>query len=186
MRTTSLTQQKGVVLIISLVMLLLLTLIGLTGTQVTSLEEKMAYNTRDNNLAFQAAEAALRGGEAQIETIIALSAFDGDNGLLGESDAQHDYATNATWADINTAGDNSDDDAIEFNTGFAVLASQPRFYIKHLGTSDDSSSGASINIGGYGESTAGSSTSFFTVTARGTGAQDNSQVYLRTHYAKKF
>lgn len=59
--------QSGAVLAISLIILLLLTLIGITATQVTGLEEKMAGNFRDRNLAFQAAETALRAGEAEIE-----------------------------------------------------------------------------------------------------------------------
>jgi type IV pilus assembly protein PilX len=59
-------QQSGVVLAISLIMLLLLTLIGITAAQVTGLEEKMAGNLRDRNLAFQAAETALRAGEEKI------------------------------------------------------------------------------------------------------------------------
>jgi len=37
-------------------MLLLLTIIGITGIQVSGLEEKMAGNSRDQNLAFQSAE----------------------------------------------------------------------------------------------------------------------------------
>ncbi|MFK5947321.1 MAG: PilX N-terminal domain-containing pilus assembly protein, partial [Methylococcales bacterium] len=56
-RVTPLNKQTGVVLVVSLIMLLLLTLIGITGTQVTSLEEKMAGNARDQNIAFQAAES---------------------------------------------------------------------------------------------------------------------------------
>jgi type IV pilus assembly protein PilX len=51
--------QTGVVLVISLIILLLLTLIGLTAMQTTVLEEKMAGNLRDKNIAFQAAESAL-------------------------------------------------------------------------------------------------------------------------------
>lgn len=37
---TLVNRQTGVVLVVSLIMLLLLTIIGLTGTQVTSMEEK--------------------------------------------------------------------------------------------------------------------------------------------------
>jgi type IV pilus assembly protein PilX len=62
-------QQSGVVLVISLVMLLLLTLIGVTSVQTTSLEEKMAGNMRDQNIAFQAAEAALRDAEEDIDSV---------------------------------------------------------------------------------------------------------------------
>jgi type IV pilus assembly protein PilX len=59
--------QSGVVLIISLIMLLLLTLIGTAGMRTTSLEEKMAGNMRDKNLAFQAAESALNAAEVTLD-----------------------------------------------------------------------------------------------------------------------
>lgn len=62
----SLKFQSGVVLFISLIMLLLLTLIGVTSVQTTILEEKMAGNMRNRNLAFQAAEAALRHAEQYV------------------------------------------------------------------------------------------------------------------------
>lgn len=55
--------QRGATLIISLLILLVMTLIGVTAIQTTTMEEKMAGNMRDQNLAFQAAEAALRAGE---------------------------------------------------------------------------------------------------------------------------
>ena len=65
----ALKHQSGAVLPISLIMLLLLTLIGVTGSQMTGLEEKMAGNMRDRNIAFQAAEAALRDAEQDIRGI---------------------------------------------------------------------------------------------------------------------
>jgi len=61
-------QQAGVVLVISLIMLLLLTLIGVTSMQVTLLEEKMAGNSKDKSVAFEAAEAALRDAEKDIRS----------------------------------------------------------------------------------------------------------------------
>jgi type IV pilus assembly protein PilX len=59
----SVKSQSGIVLVVSLIMLLLLTIVSLTGMQNTGLEEKMAGNMRDTNLAFQAAESALLAGE---------------------------------------------------------------------------------------------------------------------------
>jgi type IV pilus assembly protein PilX len=56
-------QQRGVVMIIGLIMLLLLTVIGLASIRGTSLQESMTGNMRDHNLAFQSAESALRVGE---------------------------------------------------------------------------------------------------------------------------
>ncbi|PKD42165.1 hypothetical protein CWO84_01830 [Methylomonas sp. Kb3] len=61
-------KQTGAVLVVALIMLMLLTIIGVTGTNVTSLEEKMAGNMRDRNLAFQAAESALQAGETWLNT----------------------------------------------------------------------------------------------------------------------
>ena len=55
--------QKGAVLVVSLIILLLMTLVGVTAMQVGTVQEKMASNLREQNIAFQAAEAALRRGE---------------------------------------------------------------------------------------------------------------------------
>jgi len=55
--------QNGVVLIMALVILFAMTLIGITSMNTTSLEERIASNYRDRQVAFQAAEAALRQGE---------------------------------------------------------------------------------------------------------------------------
>lgn len=68
-------RQTGAVLVVSLVMLLLLTLISTTAMQTTSLEEKMAGNMRDKDLAFQAAESALKSAEARLDSPVALPTF---------------------------------------------------------------------------------------------------------------
>lgn len=60
-------RQAGVVLVISLIMLLLLTLIGISSMQTVIIEERMAGNMGDRNLAFQAAESALRHAEKFIK-----------------------------------------------------------------------------------------------------------------------
>jgi len=169
-------QQAGVILVISLIMLLLLTIIGVTSMQVTGLEEKMAGNYRDHNIAFQAAETALRGGEAKVESIVALGAFDGSNGLLGIDDTNHDFSDANIWSGTNS---------IQFTSGLNGIKSEPRFYIKYKSTSEDDSS-AKINISSYGNHNAAGSSSYFIITARGTGGSDSSQVFLRSYYTKKF
>ncbi|BAZ93315.1 hypothetical protein TspCOW1_17460 [Thiohalobacter sp. COW1] len=69
-------RQQGAILAVSLIMLLVMTLIGVTAMQNTIMEQRMAGNTRDINLAFQAAEAALREGEVALEAA-SLPDFDG-------------------------------------------------------------------------------------------------------------
>ncbi len=61
--------QRGAALVIAMIVLVLLSLIGISAMQTTTLEEKMAGNLRDENLAFQAAEAALREGETHLQNL---------------------------------------------------------------------------------------------------------------------
>jgi type IV pilus assembly protein PilX len=57
-------QARGAALIISLVILVVITLLGVASLRNVVLEEKMVTNYYDRSLAFQAAEAGLRAGEA--------------------------------------------------------------------------------------------------------------------------
>lgn len=67
------TRQKGATLVVALIILLLMTIIGTVAMQGTTLEERMAGNTRDMNLAFQASEAALRAGEGWLNSTANLA-----------------------------------------------------------------------------------------------------------------
>jgi Tfp pilus assembly protein PilX len=69
---TTLAKQQGAILIIGLLFLLMLTIIGVSAMSTTAFEEKMAGNRIDREIAFQAAEAALRAGERHIETELDL------------------------------------------------------------------------------------------------------------------
>lgn len=58
--------QRGAALVTGLILLVLLTIIGITAMRTSGLEERMAGYLRDRNLAFQAAEAALRDAESYL------------------------------------------------------------------------------------------------------------------------
>lgn len=60
--------QRGAVLFIGLIMLLLLTLIGMTSMQVTLLEERMAGNFRIQHQAFEAGEGLLKTKRGDLNT----------------------------------------------------------------------------------------------------------------------
>lgn len=83
-------KQQGAVLIVALIILLLLTIIGLSSMRGTVLQENMAGNMRDSNLALQASEAALRKGEQ-----IVIDKF--LNGSLSTLDAAPLSATYASF-----------------------------------------------------------------------------------------
>ena len=60
--------QRGWVLVVGLVVLVMLTILSMALMKTTRLEEKMAGATWDMNLSFQAAETALRAAETTIES----------------------------------------------------------------------------------------------------------------------
>jgi type IV pilus assembly protein PilX len=63
--------QRGATLVVAMLMLLVLTVLGLASMQVTRMEERMAGNSRDANLAFQGAEAGLREAEEGLRVLAA-------------------------------------------------------------------------------------------------------------------
>ncbi len=94
-------RQRGATLAISLIILLVLTIIGVSTMNTTLHEEKMTGNLRDQQVAFQCAEAALpkvisaQIGEkkvADFNTVIADAGFYG----LGE-DKPTNYFSTALW-----------------------------------------------------------------------------------------
>ncbi len=64
-------RQAGAILVTSMLLLLVLTVLAIAMMRMTGMQERMAGNTRDLGLAFQGAEAALRGGERYIAGLVA-------------------------------------------------------------------------------------------------------------------
>lgn len=58
-------RQRGATLLVVLLLLLVVTLLGLFSLRGTLMEERMSANLLDRSLMFQAAESALRQGEAR-------------------------------------------------------------------------------------------------------------------------
>lgn len=61
--------QRGVVLLASLIILLVVTMLGTAAMQGTGLEFKMAKNTEERQQTFQAAEAVLRRVESNLQAL---------------------------------------------------------------------------------------------------------------------
>ena len=66
-RTSAPRRERGAILIITLMFLVLLTIVGVASISSSTLEEKMAGNLRAQYPAFQAAESALRDAEIDLE-----------------------------------------------------------------------------------------------------------------------
>jgi len=61
-------RQRGVALAVVLILLLVMTMLAVASLRGVLLEERMSASVRDRSLSFQAAEAALREGEALAAT----------------------------------------------------------------------------------------------------------------------
>ena len=89
-RQSANSRQRGAILITSLIMLLVLTLISISGINLSFLENLMASNTQFQVSALAGAEVALRTGEQDVETIV------GDGSTLDFSGADDHYHMNGT------------------------------------------------------------------------------------------
>jgi type IV pilus assembly protein PilX len=163
----SLAKQHGAVLIVSLMILIMLTMISLASMQTTTLEEKMTGNTRDRNIAFQAAEAALRVAEDELGAVV-LPSFNGTAYLYQpENDRWEtvDWAYNATATKV-------------IPNDITGVAQQPRFYLEELPASVGS--GSSL-VAGFAPPPG---TGNYRATAKGFGGTAVAEVVLQATYRR--
>jgi type IV pilus assembly protein PilX len=66
-------QQRGVVLLVSLLFLIVLTLLGIAASRMVTSEERQSRYLREYNTAFQAAESAMRDARDDIDGLIATT-----------------------------------------------------------------------------------------------------------------
>lgn len=170
-------RERGVALFISLVLLLVLTIIGVSAVQTTSLETRMARNEHDTLLAFQAAELALKDAEAflqvNIENVEDTDAFTAGGGG-GLWTVAEDPADPDPWevAGIWTGGGSV---VAPTNPG-AVVAEPPRFLIEHLGDVVRTENPWQLNPD-YPDPI--DRIAMFRITSRGVGGSTNAQVLLQ-------
>ena len=178
-RYPHITRQTGAVLVVSLMLLVIMTLIGVTAMRSTILEEKMAGNSRNSMLALQTAETALLDGEDYLANEInsLAVAFDGTQLGLYELDADPSILADATWVN-----------SITYRGTFGTypgVNSQPRFIIEFAGPFADESSD-DLNISSYDALDSLGTPYVFRITARGTGGSDNAVVFLQSNYVRTF
>lgn len=74
-------KQDGVVMFVALILLLILSLLGVTAARMQTVEERMARNDNNRQLGAQAAEAALRAAEVGLLTGTYVNFAGNTNGL---------------------------------------------------------------------------------------------------------
>lgn len=126
-------KQSGAVLAVGLIMLLIMTLLGITSMGTTNLEEKMAGNTRDRAIAFQAAESALRQGESIVQANWSSLTFDtsctgGFCDCSSTSTICPEYWTDSTLDVWNTGSRHN-----KYTDTINNVSSQGKYIIEYLG-----------------------------------------------------
>ncbi len=87
-------RERGAVLIISMIFLIIMTLLAVTGMTTTSLEEKMASNAQESTRAFQAAETGLAQALDDLGSYDLSGTYSVDQGeMFTDSDLDTEYGT---------------------------------------------------------------------------------------------
>jgi len=197
--------QSGSVLIISLLLLIIMTLLGLSSMNTTVMEERMAGNLRNSNLAFMAAESALREAEEIITTFDKNTRPDARNDgadgiwLIDTPDEDYDgtsgeptgfwWATNdpAWWdtthlSDSDKVGKNSSttyDAGSDYVAGAGDKSLDGYYVIEYIEPVCDT-----LTVGQQSDQQ--SCRDFFQATSMGQGPGNVSRSYVRTTFARRF
>lgn len=166
--------QRGAVLIVALVLLLVLTVLGTASIRDTTMEERMAGNFRDYSAALEAAESALRTGEADVSNTSTFNgmAFDG-------SDGTYEVTSASTSVDPQTGsnyGLGVASSVLTYSSKLLVNA-VPEYYIEQLPEID--LPGSNLVIGTQNKPPR---VQYHRITAKGYGTSPNTEVILQSTY----
>jgi type IV pilus assembly protein PilX len=167
--------QRGAALATSLILLLVLTIIGVSAMQMTRMQERMAGNSRDVNLALQGAEAALRDGEKWLGSLndtpgtcaappCEVYQF---NVLPSIEDSDQKW-----WADNGREYGAAGKDELTRDAG-GELEEEPAYVVEVIGFDADG-----VLYGAPGRE-------FYQVTARSTGGSGKANVIVQSTYARR-
>ncbi|MFK2876817.1 pilus assembly PilX family protein [Rhodanobacter hydrolyticus] len=158
--------QHGVALVVALLLLVVITLVGLAAVRGTIMQQRMAANLFDRQVAFQSAEAAVRAATARIT---------GNPG---------DIARNCQAGGVFCQGNPFDDPKLDtskiitvspgtgtgqFDAG-GLAASKPQYVIENMGNwynpNTSTGFGQSANSHNYGAQGTSTTAVYYRITAR--------------------
>ena len=175
--------ERGVALVVALVLLLVATLIGLAGIRNTNLQERMSANMYDRSLAFQRAESALRDAERAITANWQIATLNGqDCSPTATTLCGAVPASNAVWTSVGGT----------YNVNNDKTPGTPQYFIQFMGTgSSENSLGLESNAdyGNYGNAYPPDNVAYYRVTARSSApadAGDRSMVVLQSTVKRAF
>jgi type IV pilus assembly protein PilX len=158
--------QRGVALVVALILLVVITLVGLAAVRGTIMQQKMANNLYDRQVAFQNAEAAMRAAAALVSTnpgIIARNCQAASVVCLSNPFTDPYFPTGKIQdvAAGTAAG--------QFKVG-SVATGQPQYVVENMGNWVDTTSSTgfnqSANSQNYGAQGTSTTAVYYRITAR--------------------
>ncbi|TAN08559.1 MAG: pilus assembly protein [Rhodanobacteraceae bacterium] len=177
--------QRGAALLVSLILLVVITLVGLAAIGTTLLQNKAAANQYDRQIAFQAAEASLRQAQVVIQnattnvgmpvpsTTLASAGIEDCHAdpIPGTSPQQYNPPVNKCLADPftdpNSTGYVVTVTTTQFNAG-PLAAANPQYVIQYMGSFLAPTPQARLisNPPNYGVPSQGTMVDYYRITAR--------------------
>ncbi|WP_313556242.1 pilus assembly PilX family protein [Teredinibacter franksiae] len=182
--------QRGATLVIALIILLIMSLIGISNMQSSTMQERMAANNRQKTVALYAAESALTAAEEWVQDNVRsvgdLLRFSGSDGLYSRTDVSSgisaapllnhvaDVTDPDSWGDfgVSSIGETP---IVDIN----LVSQQPRYVIEYIGI-DKGTAGSDVSELNADTHDKPSIAYMFRITAIGWGKDDNIYTVLES------
>lgn len=171
MRLSKTKNQRGAVLMVALIMLLLLTVIGMAAIRGSTLQERMAGNMRDRNVAFQSAEAGLRAAETVLNGLGAVPVGKGYGAAVDTPGDPSFWDKTFDWTNK----------GLQAALGITYVNSQPQYYVETVKFTPGTVPGDGVDI--VSQSAIDPPT-VYRVTSRAEGGSSDTVVVLQSTYKR--
>lgn len=163
-------KQRGVALVVALILLVVITLIGLGAIRATTVQQRLSGNFYDRQLAFQAAQGGLQAG-VQYLTTHSNNIFNCAVGQTPSSGMGNPAAcTMNPFTDPNVPASDIQTVAVATTGTGAAAAGSPQFVIQFMGryvsASGATGFGQSANANQYGAQGLETTSNYYRITAR--------------------
>lgn len=169
--------QKGTVLLISLIILLVLSILAVSGMQGSVMQERMAGAQSEGISALEAAEDGARFGELWVRNnVLTLTAFDGTGGLYDirvEAERAPDPYSETTW------------DAANVIAADPIGGITPLFFVEYLGPGYAEDQLTDGMIGGYNHETGAVDVHAFRLVTRAEGPSGRARRMIEIFFTKQ-
>lgn len=170
-------QQSGAVLIISLIIMLVLSLIAISGAKGVVLNERMTFASRDAKVALEVAESMIRLGESHLEGLSDTSSFGSTGWMRSEGNGPDNIFSEQTW---------TNNSSVEWEVPMKDPdgnAMKGRIYIEMSGLASHESNSASVDLSADTTMSISDDIQVFKLVARGAGIGGTERI-LMTFYGK--